>query len=47
MSQHQMIHNVHFAASSRTNHSGLLTLTALLLGGLAVPASAQNRPVGS
>jgi hypothetical protein len=45
MSKHHTIHNVHLAGSSRTNHSGLLTLTALLLGGLAVPASAQNRPM--
>jgi len=45
MSQHPLIHEVHFAASSRTNHSGLLTLAALVLVGLAVPASAQNRPV--
>jgi hypothetical protein len=43
MSKHHAVHNFHLAESSRTNHSGLLTLTALLLGGLAVPASAQNR----
>ncbi len=43
MSQHHTIHNVHLAESSRTSHGGLLTLTALLLGGLALPASAQNR----
>lgn len=40
MSKHQLIHNVHLAASSRTNRSGLLTLIALLLCGLATPASA-------
>src|ERR1035441_5752310 len=45
MSKHQLLDNVHLAASSRTNHSGLLTLTALLLGGLAVPVSAQNHPL--
>jgi hypothetical protein len=45
MSKHRLLHNVHFAASSRSNHCGRLALTALLLGSLAVPASAQNRPV--
>ena len=45
MSKHHTIHNVRLAGSSRTNHSGLLTLTALLVGSLAVPASAQNRPM--
>ena len=38
MSKYHTIHNVHLAASSRT-------LTALLLCSLALPASAQNRPV--
>jgi Peptidase A4 family len=45
MSKNTMNANVHLAASSRSNHSGLFTLTALLLGSLALPASAQNHPV--
>ncbi|HXK06687.1 MAG TPA: hypothetical protein VMS37_30105 [Verrucomicrobiae bacterium] len=45
MSRHPLIHKVQFAASSRTIHSGLPILTALLLGGLAMPASAQNSPL--
>jgi hypothetical protein len=45
MSKHPLLPDVHLAASSRSNHCGLLTLTVLLLGGLAVPASAQNQPV--
>jgi hypothetical protein len=45
MSKHPFASNFHLAASSRSNHSGLLTLTALLLGSLALPASAQDRPV--
>src|ERR1700683_4518077 len=44
MSKHQLIPNVHLAASLPMNHGGLLTLTALLLAGLAVPAPAQNSP---
>jgi hypothetical protein len=45
MSKHPKVPNIHFFASSRTNRGGLLSLAALLLGSLAVPASAQNRPV--
>jgi hypothetical protein len=45
MPKHPLTHKVHFAAGSRTIHSDLLALTVLLLGSLAVPASAQNRPV--
>jgi Peptidase A4 family len=45
MSKHPMVPNIHFVASSRTNCGRLLSLTALLLGGLTVPASAQNQPV--
>ena len=40
MSKHQLLHCVNWAASLRTNHSGPLTLLALLLCGLATPASA-------
>ena len=45
MSKNPLVPDVHLAASSRSNHCGLLMLTALLLGGLALPASAQNHPV--
>ena len=45
MSKHLLAPDVHLAASLRSNHCGLLMLTALLLGSLALPASAQYRPV--
>ena len=45
MSKHTLDVNVQLAASSRSNHCGLFTLTAFLLGSLALPASAQNQPV--
>jgi hypothetical protein len=45
MSKHTLDANVQLAASSRSNHCGLFTLTAFLLGSLALPASAQNQPV--
>jgi hypothetical protein len=44
MSKHPFASNFHSAASSRSNHGGLLTLAALLLGSLALPGWAQNRP---
>jgi hypothetical protein len=44
MSKYQLLQNVNLAARLRTNPSSLLALIALLLGGLAVPYSAQNRP---
>jgi hypothetical protein len=45
MLKHPMVANIHFAASSRTNRGGLLSLAAVLLGGLAIPALAQNQPL--
>ncbi len=44
MSKRPLASNFHSAASSRSNHCGLFTLTALLLGSLALPAWAQNQP---
>jgi hypothetical protein len=45
MSKHPLASNFHSAANSWSNHSGLLTLAALLLGSLVLPAWAQNRPM--
>ena len=43
MSKHPSILNIRLAATSRTRRGGLPSLAALLLGGLALPLSAQNR----